>query len=60
MKDALREADKALQKEMEKQVDMIYSAMAIAFRRYWGWGALRVRRLMDKTQETWDECGSTN
>ena len=60
MKDALREADKALQKEMEKQVDMIYSAMAIAFRRYWGWGALRIRRLMDKTQETWDECGASN
>lgn len=60
MKDALREADRALQKEMEKQVDMIYSAMAIAFKRYWGWGALRIRRLMDKTQETWDECGSTN
>ena len=37
MKDALREADKALQKEMEKQVDMIYSAMAIAFKRYWNW-----------------------
>ena len=60
MRDALRDAEMALQKEMEKQVDMIYSAMAIAFKRYWNWGALRIRRLMDKTQETWDECGSTN
>ena len=31
MRDALRDAEMALQKEMEKQVDMIYSAMAIAF-----------------------------
>ena len=60
MRDALRDAEMALQKEMEKQVDLIYSSMAIAFKRYWNWGALRIRRLMDKTQETWDECGSTN
>lgn len=60
MRDALRDAEMALQKETEKQVDLIYSSMAIAFKRHWNWGALRIRRLMDKTQETWDECGSTN
>lgn len=60
MRDALREAETALQKELDRQVDMIYSAMALALYRYWGWRSLRIRRLMDKTQETWDECGSTN
>ena len=60
MRDALKAAETAMQKEMERQVDMIYSAMAIAFHRYWGWGPLRIRRLMDKTQDAWDECGETN
>ena len=39
MRDALRDAEMALQKEMEKQVDLIYSSMAIAFKRYWNWGS---------------------
>lgn len=38
--DALRKAELELDKEMKKQVDIIYSAAAIAFARYWndGWG----------------------
>lgn len=60
MRDALKAAEIAMQKEMEKQVDIIYSAMAIAFHRYWNWGPLRIRRLMDVTQEVRDECSATN
>ena len=60
MRDALRDAEMALQKEMEKQVDMIYSSMAIAFKRYWNWGALRIRRIFDETLEARNECGETN
>lgn len=46
--------------EMLKQVDIIYSSVAIAFARYWRWGPLRIRRLFDVTQAAWDECGATN
>lgn len=60
MKDMLKEVEKKMQKEMDKQVDMCYAAMAISLYRYWGWKALRIRRLMDKTEETWNECASTN
>lgn len=60
--DALRKAEIELDKEMKKQVDIIYSAAAIAFARYWdkGWGPLRIRRIFDETLEAWNECGETN
>lgn len=58
--DALKKAEKELNDEMLKQVDIIYSSVAIAFARYWGWGSLRIRRLFDVTQAAWDECGATN
>lgn len=60
MRDALKAAERDMEREMHRQVDMVYSSMAIAFHRYWGWGPLRIRRLMDKTQETWDECAASN
>ena len=60
--DALRKAELELDKEMRKQVDIIYSSAAIAFARYWndGWGPLRIRRIFDETLEAWNECGETN
>ena len=60
--DALRKAELELDREMKKQVDIIYSAAAIAFARYWndGWGPLRIRRIFDETLEAWNECGETN
>ena len=60
--DVLRKANQELDEEMRKQVELIYSAAAIAFARYWnnGWGSERIRRIFDKTLETWDECGATN
>ena len=60
--DALRKAEIELDKEMYKQVDMIYSAAAIAFARYWndGWGPKRITALFEKTLEAWNECGDSN
>lgn len=60
MKDMLKTVEQKMQKEMETQVDMIYSAVAIALHRWWGWGAFRIRRLFELTQTTWDECAGSN
>lgn len=60
MRDALKEAEIALEREMDLQIDLIYNALALALGRYWGWGSLRIRRLMDETHKTWEECASTN
>lgn len=58
--DALRKAEKELEAEMHKQIDIIYGAAGVAFARYWEWGPLRIRRIFDLTLECWNECGETN
>ena len=55
-----RTADMALQKELHRQVGIIYSAAAIALHRYWGWGKDRIISLADMTREVWHECAKTN
>lgn len=48
--DVLKRVNRELNQEMRKQVDLIYSAAAIAFARYWdkGWGPERIRRILIK------------
>lgn len=60
MADALRKAEIELEKEMYKQINIIYSAAAIAFKRYWDWGELRIKRVFKVTQDAWEECAETN
>ena len=55
-----KSADMALQKELHRQVGIIYSAAAIALHRYWGWGKDRIISLADMTREVWHECAKTN
>ena len=55
-----KSADMALQKELHRQVGIIYSAVAIALHRYWGWGKDRIISLADMTREVWHECAKTN
>lgn len=55
-----RSADMALQKELHRQVGIIYSAAAIALHRQWGWGKDRIIGLADMTREVWHECAKTN
>lgn len=45
--DVVKRVNRELNQEMRKQVDLIYSAAAIAFARYWdkGWGPERIREL---------------
>ena len=54
-----KSADMALQRELHRQVGIIYSA-AIALHRYWGWGKDRIIKLADMTREVWHECAQTN
>lgn len=60
MSKALRKVEKELGEEMTKQLDIIYSATAIAFHRYWDWGELRIKRVFQVSQEAWNECASSN
>lgn len=58
--DSIQRSNEQLDKELRKQVALIYSATAIALKRYWGWGRERIQALMDMTSEVWHECASTN
>lgn len=40
--DAVVRSNQQLDKELRKQVALIYSATAIALKRYWGWGKDRI------------------
>ena len=52
--DVLKRVNRELNQEMRKQVDLIYSAAAIAFARYWDEGFLikRLRRGMNAEPQT--------
>jgi len=49
-----------LDKKLNEEVGIIYSAAAIALHRYWGWGKDRIISLADMTREVWHECAKTN
>jgi len=54
--DPVRRASMELQREMEKQVNIVYSAAAIALYRYYGWRGKRILDLLKMTQDAWNEC----
>ena len=54
---ALIEADRALNKEVNRQTDIIMPAVALVMHRDHGWSKKRVKDLMDLTKSVWDECG---
>ena len=49
-----------LDKKLNEEVGIIYSATALALYRYWGWRLERIKGLMDMTGEVWHECAGTN
>ena len=51
----LRDTKRSLQKELNKQLDIIYSASAIILWRN-GWRTLRIMRRFVTTMEIWTEC----
>lgn len=55
-RDPIREADRKLQEEGERQVQLIYSSAALALWRNWGWRKDRIRRLFELSQDIWEEC----
>lgn len=50
------QADKDLQKEMEIQVRVVYSAAALALHRHHGWGLKRILQLVTETKDIWNTC----
>ena len=60
MEIAIEKAERDLDRELNTQTPLIYGSASIALRRYWGWGAQRIQKVFDVTQDIWAECAGTN
>lgn len=55
----LKRAEKQLERETLKQIDIIYGASAIALWEFDSWRTERLIRLFDLSEKIWNECGET-
>lgn len=56
----LRKMERDMDRELEKQIKMIYASTAIALKRAYHWDKRGIIKLMDLTKVVWDECAATN
>ncbi len=60
MAKAIRKAEKELQDEGSKQLDIVICSTILALYRYWGWRADRLSSLFFMQQSIFDEVGADN
>ena len=53
---ALKKADYDLQRELKRQIDIIYPASVIVWWKEYGWRKLRIMRRLATSQQVWTEC----
>ena len=51
---------KAMYQQIQKITPEVYSALAIALHRKYGWGYKRINDLFCESQEIWSECINSN
>ena len=56
----IRQAEKNMEPEIRKQIDIYYSAVSIALHRHWNWDTERIMTMYDATQAAWNECAASN
>lgn len=57
---ALRDAERRMEEECNRQFFVMYGAFGIALHDNWGWGQKRVLDLYRTTDDIWHEVGETN
>lgn len=60
MRDALKKAEALLQKETDRQIEIVFYSSALALARYYGWGKKRFQNLWHIVFDSWKECGEDN
>lgn len=58
--DPLVKAEREMDQEMRKQIDIYYGCICLALYRHWGWRKKRLMKLQDETMAAWQECGENN
>lgn len=51
-------AERELQKEMERQVNIVYSAATIAMYQHYGWRERKIIGVLRETQNAWNTCAA--
>lgn len=52
----LSKIERQLQGEAERQMEIIFPATAIALKKYFDWGSLKIEHLFDEVANVYDEC----
>lgn len=58
MKSIEMRSNQELNQELTKQLGMMYSVMAIVLWKFYGWRKERIYKLVNITQEVWEECAN--
>ena len=56
----LKKIEREMDRELDRQVRLIYASTAIALKRACHWEKQGILKLMDLTHEVWEECAATN
>lgn len=56
----LKKIEREMDRELDRQVRLIYASTAIALKRACHWEKQGILKLMDMTHEVWKECAATN
>lgn len=57
---AIQKAEKRMEHEMSKWIDLNHCAMALSLHRYWNWGAQRIQNAETEIEDCWIEVAQTN
>lgn len=60
LKKALLKAENEIQKEGDKQLDIVLSSGILSLNRYWNWKEEQIIRFIEIFVEVWNEVGSDN
>jgi hypothetical protein len=60
MAQLIRQAERGISEEAEKQVDLCVCSMVIALYKYWGYREDRISKIINLENEIFNECGSDN
>lgn len=58
LKKMIAKAEKEVNLEIEKQLDLVNCSMVIALYRFWNYRTDRISKILYTQQEIWNECGS--
>lgn len=60
MEKLIRKAERELNEEADRQLDLVTTSMIIALYRYWNFRTDRISKILFTQEKVWNECGKDN